>query len=72
MKIKELLIMFAINIFVVALVALVIYNNAKADNLNSSEEFKTEEFEYKGHQYIKFDNGVVHNPECKKCIMIYD
>lgn len=67
MKIKELLIMLTIIIFIVASLGLAIYNNAKADNLNS-----TEEFEYKGHQYIKFDNGVVHNPECKKCIMIYD
>lgn len=67
MKIKELLIMFVIIIFIVASLGLAIYNNAKVDHLNS-----TEEFEYKGHQYIKFDNGVVHNPECKKCIMIYD
>lgn len=31
-----------------------------------------EEFSYKGHDYIKFTDGiyrcgVVHNPDCKKC-----
>ena len=31
-----------------------------------------QEFSYKGHDYIKFTNGiyrcgVVHNPDCKKC-----
>jgi len=32
----------------------------------------TNEFIYKGHQYIEFGKGVVHNPECKKCLEIYD
>lgn len=34
------------------------------------------EFTYKGHEYIYFHNsyqaGVVHNPECKKCLEVYD
>lgn len=34
------------------------------------------EFTYKGHGYISFEReyraGVVHNPECKKCLEAYD
>lgn len=34
------------------------------------------EFTYKGHEYIAFHEGnqagIVHNPECKKCLEAYD
>lgn len=34
------------------------------------------EFTYKGHDYIAFQQhyqaGIVHNPECKKCLEAYD
>lgn len=34
------------------------------------------EFTYKGHEYIYFHEsykaGIVHNPECKKCLEAYD
>ena len=24
------------------------------------------EFEFRGHDYIEFDHGVIHDPDCKK------
>ena len=48
-------------------------------NENIPWEYVTE-FNYKGHDYIKFSEGfeykgyagVVHNPECKKCLEMYE
>ena len=48
-------------------------------NENIPWEYVTE-FNYKGHDYIKFSEGfeykgyagVVHNPECKKCLERYE
>lgn len=34
--------------------------------------FKPREFEYKGHAYIQFEHGVVHDPGCPKCFYIYE
>lgn len=32
-----------------------------------------QEFEYKKHDYIYFpDKGVVHSPECHKCVLMYE
>lgn len=48
---------------------------------NKYDYFGTiEEFEYKGHEYIRFQHsfgrsgtcGVVHNPDCKSCKIYYD
>lgn len=54
-----------------------ISNNCTNDNI--PWEYVTE-FNYKGHDYIKFDEyfgyrgyaGVVHDPECKKCLDKFD
>ena len=38
-----------------------------------SKNGKVEEFQYKSHSYIYFYNkGVVHNPNCKTCQLIYE
>ena len=40
----------------------------------SEEEIKAKSFDYKGHQYILFEetrsfgaSSILHNPDCKKC-----
>lgn len=40
----------------------------------SVEEIKAKSFDYKGHQYIMFEesrafgaSSILHNPDCKKC-----
>ena len=51
------------------LVTLVIEITINVKNRQTS----TQEFTYNKHQYIYFpDKGVVHNPECKKCILTFD
>ena len=31
------------------------------------------EFKYKNHEYIYFPSkGVVHSPDCKQCILVFD
>lgn len=30
------------------------------------------EFKYKGHDMVKFNNMVIHSPECRKCFPKYD
>ena len=31
------------------------------------------EFKYKNHEYIYFSNkGIVHSPDCKQCILVFD
>lgn len=50
----------------------------KSGELTRSTFDETIEFEYKGHEYIWFrslnggyagwDGGIVHNPDCKKCL----
>lgn len=33
----------------------------------------TKEFNYKSHSYIYFPGkGVVHDPDCKQCILVFD
>lgn len=27
---------------------------------------------YKGHTYFKYTTGTLHDPECKKCLEMYD
>ena len=51
--------------------------NAKKNDpreLTSEEGIKATSFDYKGHQYILFDetrsfgaSSILHNPDCKKC-----
>lgn len=50
------------------------YSNEKDKQKSAEEKLRTEEFTYKGHQYIKFKehdlfggSSVVHDPNCCKC-----
>lgn len=38
-----------------------------------NKQLSAQEFTYNKHQYIYFpDKGVVHNPDCKKCLLNFD
>ena len=52
-----------------------ISNNTERES-TSEEEIKAKSFDYKGHQYILFDenhtfgaSSILHDPDCKKCIL---
>lgn len=55
-------ILFTILVFCIILICITLRNSS----------FKPREFEYKGHTYIQFEHGVVHDPECPKCYYIYE
>lgn len=44
--------------------------------MSCSSNESTDEFKYKGHEYIYFyrngKSGFVHSPDCKKCLNYYD
>ena len=60
-------------VFVCCLCSCSITEKEHEFNLETNGSFgDVKEFSYKGHNYIKFTEGlykccVVHNPDCKKC-----
>ena len=59
-------------VFISAIIGYAAYSNEKEKQKSAEEKLRTEEFTYKGHQYIKFkghemfDGGsVVHDPNCE-------
>lgn len=77
-------IILVITLLIIAISAISCSSNPKRmGNHSTNENIPWEhvtEFNYKGHDYIKFDEwfgyrgyaGVVHNPECKKCLERYE
>lgn len=59
---------------VVILLTLIIVTNLIIVSITvKNNQSSVQEFTYNKHQYIYFsDKGVVHNPECKKCILTFD
>lgn len=64
---KHVILLYSMLLLILVAFAIEITINVK------NEQTSTQEFTYNKHQYIYFPNkGVVHNPECKKCILNFD
>ena len=54
--------------FLMSVAAVGLITMTKTTTINPPQEF-----EYKKHDYICFpDKGVVHSPECHKCVLMYE
>lgn len=60
-------------VVLISLILIIVTNLIVVSNTINNNQSSVQEFTYNKHQYIYFPNkGVVHNPECKKCILTFD